>query len=323
MSRDTLGLLAAAILGLQSAACGGGTAGPAANQLRNPVIVTDFPDPMVLRVAGLYYAYATTDGTRRIQVARSRDLASWTLLADALPRLPAWQSVEVGKTWAPDVSRIGERYVMYYTGRSRELGVQCVSVAVADRPEGPFMDTSAGPLVCSRELGGAIDPSRFVDADGSTYLLYKSDGNCCGLPAELWGARLAADGLSLASVPQRLGVRNDQPWEGRVVEAPFLVRHGSRYYLFYSANDYASSRYAVGYATGGQVLGPFAKAAENPILRSGRDDAGPGGESVFEGPGGLWMAFHAWTPGRIGPGDPRSMWVVRLRFDHERPVLDR
>src|SRR5207245_5209027 len=51
VSRDTLGLLAAVILGIQSTACGGETAGPAGqpDQLRNPAIASDFPDPMVLR----------------------------------------------------------------------------------------------------------------------------------------------------------------------------------------------------------------------------------------------------------------------------------
>src|SRR5439155_7208916 len=42
VSRDTLGLLAAVILGFQSTACGGPAGQP--DQLRNPVIASDFPD---------------------------------------------------------------------------------------------------------------------------------------------------------------------------------------------------------------------------------------------------------------------------------------
>ena len=31
-----------------------------------------------------------------------------------------------------------------------------------------------------------------------------------------------------------------QPWEGSVVEAPFLWTSGGQFYLFYSANSYAN-----------------------------------------------------------------------------------
>jgi hypothetical protein len=35
------------------------------------------------------------------------------------------------------------------------------------------------------------------------------------------------------------------------------------------------------------------------------------------------MAFHAWTPPRIGysSGGRRSLWIERLAFDGGRPVL--
>ena len=51
-----------------------------------------------------------------------------------------------------------------------------------------------------------------------------------------------------------------QWWEGAVVEAPFLRHRGGRYYLFYSANDYFNSRYAIGYATSTHLQGPYVKA---------------------------------------------------------------
>src|SRR3712207_4449542 len=66
-------------------------------------LTTDFADPFVLRVGLDYLAFATGARGQNVQVARSRDLSSWTLLSDALPKLPAWAAQERGLTWAPSV----------------------------------------------------------------------------------------------------------------------------------------------------------------------------------------------------------------------------
>jgi hypothetical protein len=50
-------------------------------------------------------------------------------------------------------------------------------------------------------------------------------------------------------------IHNDQPWEGPVVEAPFMWKHAGRYYLFYSGNGYKSPEYAVGYAVADHITG--------------------------------------------------------------------
>ncbi|MEZ5269512.1 MAG: hypothetical protein R2789_13435 [Microthrixaceae bacterium] len=36
-------------------------------------------------------------------------------------------------------------------------------------------------FVCQRDLGRTIDASPFVDEDGTKWLLYKNDGNCCDI----------------------------------------------------------------------------------------------------------------------------------------------
>ena len=53
--------------------------------------------------------------------------------------------------------------------------------------------------------------------------------------------------VQLAGEPQVL-ISNDQPWEGPVVEAPFMWMQDGKYYLFYSGNGYVTPEYAVGYA---------------------------------------------------------------------------
>ena len=39
------------------------------------------------------------------------------------------------------------------------------------------MDMSTAPLIYQLSLGGSIDPSPFVDADGAAYLVWKADAN--------------------------------------------------------------------------------------------------------------------------------------------------
>ena len=129
----------------------------------------------------------------------------------------------------------------------------------------------------------------------------------------------------VARTPASLGLRNDAAWEGDLIEAPTLWRDGDTYYLFYSANDYGSTGYAVGYATAKRVLGPYRDGPGNPILRSRGRAAGPGGQAVVrDADGGLWLAYHAWDSSAVGDeaGGQRSMWLDRLRFEDGRPQVE-
>lgn len=288
-----------------------------------PVISGDFPDPGVLVVGDVYYAYATNAYGKHIQVASSRDLSHWTLLPDALPTLPVW-AADGAWVWAPEVIQIGGTFVMYYTAHDAASGRQCIGVATSMRPEGPFRDTRTAPFVCQTGLGGTIDASPFRDGD-ALYLYFKSDGNCCHLATHLWGQRLTPDGLGLIGEPVSL-VTNDQPWEGAVVEAPNMLKHDGGYYLFYSGNDYAGAGYAVGYARCQSPLGPCVQASDNPMLASAHDGsapfAGPGGEAFFQAGGDTYIAFHAWGVAAGGaPDGSRYLFIGRVGWQGSKPVI--
>jgi beta-xylosidase len=317
-------------------ASGAVSASPASlapGMFRNPVIDDDFPDPFILRAGDRYYAYATTDGAQNLQLASSPDLVTWDTLDDPLPKLPVWSS---GDTWAPEVLKTSAGYVLYYTAHDADLkrpdsnGSQCVTVALADKPDGPFVDRSTEPLVCQPTLGGSIDATPFVDVDGATYLIWKNDGNCCNLETRFFLQPLTPDGLKLTGKPSDLGVMNDEPWEGALIEAPTLIEDDGTYYLFFSANGYDTEFYAVGYATARSVKGPYVDAPENPILASAWDRPvtsrarGPGHQSVVRGPGGdLWMAYHAWDQDAVGYGNlgQRSVWLDRLTLSDGKATV--
>lgn len=284
----------------------------------NPVINRNFPDPSLLNDNGVFYAYATNSGPNML-CARSEDLVHWSVFPEAMPILPDW--AKPGRTWAPNVCAWtpGRRYVAYFTAWNRATNQQNIGVAVASLPSGPFDPIpNAAPLVEQAEEGGAIDPSCFTEDDGSRYLVWKNDGNSRGLDTWLWTQKLSPDGLSLVGTPTRL-IKQDQPWESRVVEAPTLCKHAGKYYLFYSANDYSTCRYAVGYAVASALRGPYVKPARGPWLAGTPDTCGPGGEDIVRaGDGSEWMAYHAWAH---GPHTYRSMSIDALTWDAAGPHL--
>lgn len=287
----------------------------------NPVFDEDFPDPAVIEADGGYYAYATNSRLGNVPALTSSDLVSWEPAGDAMPVLAPW--VTGGRTWAPEIAvHAPDRYVLYYTALGTASGRQCVGVAVATSPAGPFVDDSAEPLICQAGEGGSIDASPFTDADGTRYLLWKNDGNAIGVDTWIYAQPLSEDGLSLLGSPVQL-MKQDQPWEGNLVEAPFLWLRDGTYYLFYSANAYDSADYAVGYAVCDGPLGPCRKPADAPILVSSDDAAGPGHCVLIEKDGRTWMVHHAWPPDAVGSVLPgRTMWLTEVTWEDGVPVLD-
>ena len=302
-----------------------------------PVYKDNFPDPFVVVNGGEFIAYATNDGINLPMVV-SRDLVTWTPVGDSagkrldgMPVLAPW--VKAGRTWAPEVMRVGNRWLLYYTASHRKKNVQCIGVASADNPRGPFRDSSAEPMLCQFELGGTIDANPFRDADGKLYLYYKSDGNAVGKGTAIWGQQMTADGLKVIGAPVEMS-KDDKKWEMKVVEAPTMVRSPTGYAMFYSAGYYGwnaedrISPYSMGYASCAGPLGPCKDAPENPILHSFRDReagclSGPGHQSIFQAGGRSFITFHAWaaTSGCRKLEDERYLYVAPLFWKDGKPQL--
>jgi len=303
---------------------------------RNPVVARDFPDPFVLREETAYYAFATNAAGSNVQASTSTDLVHWTVLPDALPNLPSWATAGASLVWAPSVLKRGSTFIMYYTANVTALGFQCISRAVATQPDGPYVDTSAAPLVCqtsgAEAFCGSIDPSPFVDVDGTPYLFWKSDENSpsCATPPRIWVQRLTDDGFALVG-PRTAVLARTEAWEYPVIEGPSMVVDSGRYYLFYSANTYQSESYGVGYAVCERATGPCTKrtldrtdGAPAALVHSTTAALGPGGQEFFvDFSGTAWMAYHAWTAPRMtyAGGGARSMRIDRITFVDGAPVF--
>ena len=199
-------------------------------------------DPFILCEKGVYYAYGT-HSKEGITVATSSDLVHWKMdQGRSKGGLALHGDDSFGRKWfwAPEVYRVGGRYLMYY---SADLHV---CAATADSPLGPFRQADKKPIL---ERGG-IDNSLFVDDDGRAWMVYVhfDRGNV------VWLTEMEKDGLHAKPGTARMVLRAEKGWEMMnprcsVTEGPFIVKIDGTYVLTYSANDYRDRDYAVGVAT--------------------------------------------------------------------------
>lgn len=301
-----------------------------------------FADPSVLRTQGRYYGVATNHDGLNLPLMTSEDLATWTPRApladaeawtgwsgynDAMPTRPAWavqaQADRANRfsQWAPSLARVGDTYVAAYSAARTldDLRRSCIGLATSETPEGPYAPVSDEPTVCFEgSPRGVIDPDVHVLRDGRAFLLWKQEGIVDVQEPALMVQRLSRDGtrLKTGSQPRRLLELVRGTWKGGVIENPSMVRHHGRTYLFYSAHDWHSGDYAIGYATCRGPLGPCVdRTHDAPLIASDETVAGPGGADAFTDlDGGLRLAYAGWQPGRVGPyGDhARTLRIATL-----------
>ncbi|HET9421972.1 MAG TPA: family 43 glycosylhydrolase [Nocardioides sp.] len=221
--------------------------------------------------------------------------------------------------WGPHVwkrSVDGPRdYVMYFSG-SRRGGSDCIGMAVAESPMGPFVPKPR-PMRCTDRGATLIDPAYFRTGGGVHYLIYKRH-HYAPMAVGIWAIRVRADGS------RRPGSRPFQLIDGgrRQIEAPSVVARHGRIYLFTSRLRYSTCEYKTVVFVAGALRRPFRSLGMLTLRRrDGRRFCGPGGAEVRFAQGTFRMVFHAFdkNPERY-PAAPRFVWGGRLRWtDDGRP----
>lgn len=274
----------------------------------NPILDHDFPDPTVIRARdGRFYAYATqTLHTRpaiNIQVAWSDDLVHWSDPSDALPTKPTWART-TQEFWSPCVDQRGATFIMYFAAKSDGGQGQCLGVATASHPLGPFNDSGAALVTGNGFVN--IDPMAFDDLQWGKHYLYWGSGFEPIKVQELTPDRLH---LRAESAPVALVAPCDNRRYERLVEGGFIHYHEPFYYLFYSGDDCfsAAGSYAVMVARSLSATGPFETLAQatcgaHSAILEGNDRWGlPGHNSVITDAAGQdWIVYHAVDLARDG-----------------------
>lgn len=230
-------------------------------------------DPYILCDGDTYYLYGT-GANNGIAVYTSKDLESWESPSGedfylALRRGDSW-----GRRWfwAPEVYKVDDnKYIMYYSAEEH------ICAAVSDSPVGPFKQSELKPM---RPDEKGIDNSMFIDDDGKAYIFWCRfiDGN------QIWMAELEDDLVTIRPGTERFCIKMSQEWETdmpSVNEGAFVIKHKGIYYLTYSANDYRSQKYGIGYATTDDLSKPWTKYEGNPVLQSPGDLVGVGHHTLF------------------------------------------
>lgn len=310
MRRDIILILALMLLG----ACSGSGVSEKAT-FTNPVVDRDAPDPTVVRAEdGSYYMYSTQrDGN--LPIYKSKDMISWEYLGGAFRRGEVPRFVPRAGIWAPDISRVGDKYVLYFSMSTWGGEWTCgIGRAVSDKPEGPFTDSKF--LFDSKLIGvqNSIDPMLFQE-DGRCYLVW---GSFHGI----YLAELTEDGLELDDI------HNIHRIAGSAYEGSYIHYRKGYYYLFASVGaccEGLKSTYKTVVGRSKSLYGPYVdkqgrKMLENyhEVLLEGDDNVkGPGHDSqiVKDDKGADWIFYHGYDVKQPNAG--RKMYLGRVRWDKD------
>lgn len=221
----------------------------------NPV--ANGADPFVLYDDGIYYLYATNDGSNGYIAYTSTDLVNWHAEGYVLRK----SDVQLDNAnshaglWAPEVIKDGDTYYMVYTAQGH------IGIAMAESPLGPFKDKSGWLFTDVTTIDGHF----FRDDDGSIYLYFVSTGEWKynGYTAKnqnnIWGGKFDLDTCTFVEKPKLLieWERNGKVDDKLVVEGPEMLKRGDTYVLTYSSQGYGYTTYSVHYATSSSPLGTF------------------------------------------------------------------
>lgn len=272
---------------------------------RKPILMAD---PTVFLDNGTYYLYGTSSN-KGFQTYVSKDLEHWSEpkgVKDAMV-LKKGEAFGKGGFWAPQVFKHKGLYYITYTADEQ------IAIATSQSPLGPFKQKIMKSL---SGTGKQIDPFIFFDSKGKAYLYHVKlqNGN------RIFVIEMKPDLSDVISGTERECVSGTEFWENTekttwpVTEGPTVVKHAGLYYLIYSANDFRSKDYAVGFATSKSPTGPWKKFAGNPIisrLKLGLNGSGHG-DLFKDKSGNLQYVLHVHNSNN--KVSPRVAGLIGIKF---------
>ncbi|MCA2221854.1 arabinan endo-1,5-alpha-L-arabinosidase [Nonomuraea aurantiaca] len=282
MARPIVSLVTVLVVAMAAAVIAVRPAGAAAYP--NPGYVTGsigVHDPSVVKTSSGYLLANTGDN---IALKTSTDRTAWRDAGVAFPGGASWTLPYTGggaSLWAPDISRHNGKYYMYYAASTFGSRNSVIFLATsATGASGTWANQGLVISTISSSSYNAIDPNLVTDAAGNWWLSFGSFWTGIKL-IPLNSSTGLRSGSALYSIAQRTG-------GSTAVEAPFIFRHGSYYYLWVSFDlccRGASSTYRIMVGRSTSVTGPY-------VDRNGTAMTSGGGTQVLAGHGGVHGPGH-------------------------------
>ncbi len=209
-------------------------------------------DPVMAKQNNTYYIFCTGRG---ISVWSSTDMKEWKREQPVFPEPPKWAVEAVsgfrGHIWAPDISFYNGKYYLYYSVSAFGKNTSCIGLATnktLDPNDPDFKWEDHGKVIQSipgKTNWNAIDPNLIVAGDDTPFLSFGSFWD--GLKLVKLNPEATAPAEDLEKIPTIASRKKsssdtnppaieNNPIDagGNAIEAPFIFKKGSYYYLFAS-----------------------------------------------------------------------------------------
>ncbi|RWA11286.1 hypothetical protein EKO27_g3816 [Xylaria grammica] len=292
----------------------------ATSEAGNPFVGGWYADPDTEFYNGKYWVFPTSSyayGEQTyLDAFSSLDLVNWEKHENILTiKDVKWATKAV---WAPaPISRHG-KYYLYFGANDIQEGepeaglIGGIGVAVAGKPEGPYVDAIGKPLIGEYHNGAQpIDQDVFIDDDGQAYIFYGGHSHCNI-------AKLNDDMISIGQFDDGTSFKEITP-EG-YVEGTQMIKRNGKYYLMWSEGGWTGPNYSVSYAMSDSVMGPFTKLAK--ILEQDPAVAkGSGHNGVIHVPGtDIWYIIYHRRPLSETDGNHRVLAYDRMYFNEDGTI---
>ena len=295
---------------------------------QNPIIRDQFSaDPTARVFNNKVYLYPSHDikppvGQRQdwfcmedYHVFSSENLTDWTdhgmiVTQNKVP----WVRPNSYSMWAPDCVEKNGKYYFYFPSAPAEgRGGFAVGVAIADRPEGPFIPEPE-PI---KGING-IDPCVLQASDGNAYIFW-GNGRCAKLKPNM---KELADDNPKSTVKwgnremEMIGVNCLEGLPNRQAEGPFAFEANGWYYLTY---PYVRENTEVlGYAMSKNPMGPYEYKG---LIMTETPNCWTNHHSIINYKGQWYLFYHRnW----FSPSDDkrRSACIEKLFFNPDGTIQE-
>lgn len=252
---------------------------------------------------------------------RSTDLVHW----EAMPDWVDLAGSGLSGMWASHMVKAGGTYYFYFSSETASSGgLHTISVASATNITDTF-ELLAAPMWWNGN--GYIDPY-VMEAGGEYYMYYtyQKINPASGGNAKVYVSKLKPNMQELDGSPT-FCIQPSQAWENGWQEAVHVLQHNGYYYMSWSSDLYSGPNYKVGYATSASPLGPWTKAAENPILARAvlpeGEVLGSGAMAFVESPDGNELFGLYFTHSKTDTQGVRQLNLDRVTYEDNGAAPDR